>query len=150
MRSEQLLSRIVFGRKAGGLIGYVATFDVDLKLQCLASLRSQCRAIRSHLSLYTVLKLSITIEVEMKLETAYELSGKGHVFARRIHMASQIPIRAVDASRGGSCLETRIPMDVLEATDTPEVKAKLAEWDKKTAEFDPQKDLQDTWQRIRL
>jgi len=57
----------VFGRKAGGLTGYVATFDVELKLHCLALLSSQCRAIRSHLSLYTVLKLSITIEVEMKL-----------------------------------------------------------------------------------
>ena len=52
----------MFGRKAGGLISYVATFDADLRLPCLASPRLQCRVIRSHLSPYTVLKLSEIID----------------------------------------------------------------------------------------
>jgi len=76
-------------------------------------------------------------------EIVRELSALGYVFARRIHMASQVPIGVIDASRGGSSLETWIPMDVLKATDTPEVNAKLAEWDKKVSAFDPQKDLEE-------
>lgn len=75
-------------------------------------------------------------------EIAYELSGIGYVFARRIHMASQIPIGVIDVSRGGTNLETWLPIDVLAATDTPEVKGMLAEWDKKIADFDPEKDLE--------
>jgi len=80
-------------------------------------------------------------------EIVQELSAIGYVFARRIHMASQIPIGVVDVSRGGTCLETWLPIDVLKATDTPEVKAMLAEWDRKIAEFNPQKDLQDRIKR---
>jgi len=80
-------------------------------------------------------------------EIVYELSGIGYVFARRIHMASQIPIGVIDVSRGGTNLETWLPMDVVKATDTPEVKAKLAEWDKKVSAFNPQKDLQDRIKR---
>ncbi|MCF7957924.1 MAG: hypothetical protein K9M57_05680 [Phycisphaerae bacterium] len=72
-----------------------------------------------------------------------ELSAIGYVFARRIHMASQVPIGVIDVSRGGSCLETWLPIDVLKAADTPEVQAKLAEWDKKVSAFNPQKDLAD-------
>jgi len=64
-----------------------------------------------------------------------ELSGIGYVFARRLQMASHIPIGVIDASLGGTCLETWLPIDVLKATDTPEVKAKLAEWDKKVSAF---------------
>jgi sialate O-acetylesterase len=76
-------------------------------------------------------------------EIVEELSGIGYVFARRIHMASQIPIGVIDVSRGGTCVETWLPLDVLKATDTPEVKAQLAEWDRKVAAFDPRKDLED-------
>ena len=63
---EAVLIGIPVGHKAGVLISYVATVGVDLRLPGLASIRSQCRVIRSHLSPYTVLKLSIVIEVEMK------------------------------------------------------------------------------------
>lgn len=82
-------------------------------------------------------------------EIVQELSAIGYVFARRIHMASQIPVGVIDVSRGGTCLETWLPLDVLKATDTPEVKAQLAEWDKKIAEFDPEKDLQGRIARYR-
>jgi sialate O-acetylesterase len=74
-------------------------------------------------------------------ETVQEMSGIGYVFARRIYMATQIPIGIVDMSRGGTSLLTWTPMDVLKTIDTPEVKATLAEWDTKVSEFNPQKDL---------
>jgi len=82
-------------------------------------------------------------------EIVQELSAIGYVFARRIHMASRIPVGVIDVSRGGTCLETWLPLDTLKAIDTPEVKAQLAEWDKKVAEFDPEKDLQDRIARYR-
>jgi sialate O-acetylesterase len=76
-------------------------------------------------------------------KVVYELSAIGYVFARRIHMATQIPIGVIDISRGGTTVETWTPVSALEWIDTEEVKAKLAEWDKKVAEFDPKKDLED-------
>lgn len=80
-------------------------------------------------------------------ETVRELSAIGYVFARRLHMASQIPIGVIDASRGGTTVETWTPDSVLRKIDTPQVKAKLAEWDAKVAEFDPKKDLEDQIKR---
>ena len=73
---------------------------------------------------------------------AGELSAIGYVFARRIHMASQIPIGVIDTSRGGTTVETWTPAPVMRTIDTEEVKDLLAEWDKKVADFNPQKDLQ--------
>jgi len=75
-------------------------------------------------------------------ESVRTMSAIGYVFVRRIHMATQVPIGILDVSRGGTCLETWAPMDVLKSIDTPEVKAKLADWDKRVADFDPQKDLE--------
>ena len=75
-------------------------------------------------------------------ETVREMSAIGYVFARRLHMATQIPIGIIDASRGGTCLETWTPLEVLEKIATPEVKTMLTDWDKKIAAFDPQKDLE--------
>ncbi len=75
-------------------------------------------------------------------ETVNEMSAIGLVFARRIHLATQIPIGIVDISRGGTCLATWTPTEVLKTIDTPEVKGILAEWDKNVADFNPQKDLQ--------
>lgn len=72
-----------------------------------------------------------------------ELSAIGYVFARRIHMASQIPIGVIDVSRGGTTVETWTPASVLREIDAPEVDALLAEWDLKVAEFDPRKDLEE-------
>lgn len=74
-------------------------------------------------------------------DTVREMSAIGYVFARRIHMATEIPIGVIDASRGGTCIETWIPMDVLKTIDTAEVKTTLDEWDKKIAAFNPQADL---------
>jgi sialate O-acetylesterase len=70
------------------------------------------------------------------------LSAIGYVFARRLHMAAQMPIGVIDASRGGTTVETWTPTPVLKKIETQEVKGLLAEWEKKVAEFDPQKDLE--------
>lgn len=76
-------------------------------------------------------------------QTVREMSAIGYIFARRIHMATQIPIGIIDVSRGGTTLETWTPMEVLNSIGTPEVKAALTEWNEKVAAFDPRKDLED-------
>lgn len=75
-------------------------------------------------------------------ESVPELSAIGYAFARRIHMTAEIPVGVIDISRGGTCVETWIPLSVLKEINTPEVKAKLAEWDEKVASFDPVKALE--------
>jgi sialate O-acetylesterase len=74
--------------------------------------------------------------------TVSQMSAIGYIFARRLHMATQIPIGVIDASRGGTCIETWLPLELLKTIDTPEVKAALSDWDRKVAAFNPQKDLE--------
>ncbi|BCX47364.1 9-O-acetylesterase [Haloferula helveola] len=74
-------------------------------------------------------------------EIVKELSAIGYVFARRVHMASQIPIGVIDVSRGGTTVEAWTPDPVLRKMDSEPVKTMLAEWDEKVAAFDPQEDL---------
>ncbi len=75
-------------------------------------------------------------------QTVPDFSAIGYIFARRLYMATQVPIGMVDVSRGGTCLETWTPLEVLREIDTPEVKSKLVEWDEKINAFDPQTDLE--------
>jgi sialate O-acetylesterase len=77
---------------------------------------------------------------------ARELSAIGYVFARRVHMAAQVPIGVVDVSRGGTTAESWTPLAKLRALPDAAVKAKLAEWDQKVAQWDAEKDLA---QRVR-
>ncbi len=81
-------------------------------------------------------------------ESVHHMSAIGYVFARRIHMATQIPIGLINVSRGGTCIETWTPLELLKSIKTPEVQAKLVEWDKKVAEFNPQKDLAERIQKF--
>ena len=74
-------------------------------------------------------------------EIAFDLSAIGYVFARRIHMAAQIPIGVIDVSRGGTTVETWTPREVLDQIETEEVDALLADWDQRVAAFDPAADL---------
>ncbi len=74
-------------------------------------------------------------------ETVPELSAIGYVFARRIHMASQVPIGVIDVSRGGTTVETWTPDSTLREIGTQPVIDLLSEWDLKVAEWDSQKDL---------
>lgn len=75
-------------------------------------------------------------------EIARELSAIGYAFARRVHKASGVPIGVIDASRGGTTVETWTPVGVLQQMDSAAVRAKLAEWDEKLAAWDPQADLE--------
>lgn len=75
-------------------------------------------------------------------ESVREMSAIGYIFARRIHMTTQIPIGVIDASRGGTCIETWLPLELLKTIETTEVKDLLADWDRKVADFNPDKDLQ--------
>jgi sialate O-acetylesterase len=74
--------------------------------------------------------------------TVRELSAIGYVFARRVHKAGNVPIGIIDASRGGTTIETWTPIDVLRAMESEPTRAKLAEFDEKVAQWDPQVDLE--------
>ncbi|MGD2019304.1 MAG: hypothetical protein PVJ89_14375 [Planctomycetota bacterium] len=74
-------------------------------------------------------------------EVARELSAIGYVFARRVHMASGVPIGVIDASRGGTTVESWTPRGVLDDMSSGTVQAKLADWDRKLAEWDAEADL---------
>lgn len=74
-------------------------------------------------------------------QTVGEMSAIGYVFARRIHMASKVPIGVIDTSRGGTTVETWTPDPVLRKIDTPQVKTMLAAWDEKVAAWDAEADL---------
>jgi len=82
-------------------------------------------------------------------EIVEELSAIGYVFARRIHMTSQVPIGVIDVSRGGTCVETWTPDSALRKIGTPEVDRWLVEWDRKVADFDPKKDLKEQIKRYK-
>ncbi len=75
-------------------------------------------------------------------ETVRDLSAIGYVFARRVHKASNVPIGVIDASRGGTTVETWTPLPVLHAMDSKPTKAKLAHFDNAVAEWNPQADLE--------
>lgn len=74
-------------------------------------------------------------------ETVRDLSAIGYVFARRVHKASNVPIGVIDASRGGTTVETWTPLAVLRAMNSEPARAKLASFDKSVAEWDSQSDL---------
>lgn len=76
-------------------------------------------------------------------ETVREFSAIGYVFARRIHMAGNVPIGVIDASRGGTTVETWTPLSVLRAMDSAPTKAKLASFDNAVAAWNPKEDLED-------
>jgi len=74
-------------------------------------------------------------------EIVRELSAIGYVFARRLHKAANVPIGVIDASRGGTTVETWTPSTVLRAMNGKQTQAQLSRFDKALAEWDPQADL---------
>jgi sialate O-acetylesterase len=73
--------------------------------------------------------------------TVREFSAIGYVFGRRLQMASGVPIGLIDASIGGTTVETWTPEDVLRKIDGVETRAMLKDWTDRIAAFDPQADL---------
>ena len=82
-------------------------------------------------------------------ESVREFSAIGYVFARRLAMATQVPIGMIDVSRGGTRLEAWTPIETLRAVDTPEIQEQLAEWDATIAAWDPRADLEQRVARFR-
>lgn len=78
---------------------------------------------------------------ECSPETVTELSAIGYVFARRLHMATRVPIGVIDTSIGGTTLETWTPRSAIAPLEEPAVKALVANWAQQIAEFDPHADL---------
>ncbi|MGB0766237.1 MAG: hypothetical protein ACPGYV_00850 [Phycisphaeraceae bacterium] len=76
-------------------------------------------------------------------EIAKELSAIGYVFARRIHMAAEVPIGVIDTSRGGTTVETWTPLERMRKMRSEPTSDLLATWDEKVAAFDPEQDLKD-------
>ena len=74
-------------------------------------------------------------------ETVKRFSAIGYVFGRRLHMAGRVPIGLIDASRGGTTVETWTSREML--STLPEAEPLLKEWDAKIAAYDPDKSLQD-------
>lgn len=74
-------------------------------------------------------------------QIARELSAIGYVFGRRLHTATQVPIGIIDASRGGTTVETWTPNTVLKELEVEQVTTRLAEWDQKVSDWDSQADL---------
>ncbi len=75
-------------------------------------------------------------------ETVREFSAIGYVFGRRLHMASGVPLGLIDASVGGTTVETWTPEDVMQKVEGKETKDLLQDWADKIAAFDPQADLE--------
>ncbi len=75
-------------------------------------------------------------------ETVRDLSAIGYVFARRVHKAANVPIGVIDASRGGTTVETWTPLAVLRALDSEPTRAKLPSFDDAVAQWDPQAELE--------
>lgn len=68
-------------------------------------------------------------------EIARELSAIGYVFAKRVHMASGVPVGVIDASRGGTAVESWVPRATLAAMDDDSTQAALSKWDAKAKEW---------------
>jgi len=75
-------------------------------------------------------------------KVARELSAIGFAFARRVHKAANVPIGVIDASRGGTTVETWTPLEVLRKMDSPTTQAKLASFADAAARWNPQSDLE--------
>jgi sialate O-acetylesterase len=75
-------------------------------------------------------------------ETVGEFSAIGYVFGRRLFMATGVPIGLIDASIGGTTVETWTPRDALAKIDGKETRDMLEGWADRIAAFDPQADLE--------
>lgn len=74
-------------------------------------------------------------------DTVREFSAIGYVFGRRLHMASRVPIGLIDASIGGTTVETWTPEAVLRSIAGKETEDKLREWNERIAAYDAEADL---------
>jgi len=72
-------------------------------------------------------------------ETVAKFSAIGYAFGKRIHLISGVPVGLVDASRGGTTVETWVSRKSLEAI--PAAQPMLKSWDDQAAAWNPAADL---------
>ena len=80
-------------------------------------------------------------------KTIGDLSGIGYVFARRIHMAIQVPVGVIDTSVGGSTLESWTPFAAVRKVGGSETRRWVSEQEEYIAAYDPKKELEERVQR---
>lgn len=78
-------------------------------------------------------------------KTAGGFSSIGYSFGARLQRALQIPIGIIDNARGGASIESLVPPHKFK--DHPVAAAYKAHLDKRVAEFDPAKLVEQKWQR---
>ena len=81
-------------------------------------------------------------------ETVRNFAAIGYVFGRRLHQVGQVPIGLIDASRGGTTVETWVSRASLEKI--PDAAKWIGLWDERVAKFDPEADLAqqlENWER---
>lgn len=74
-------------------------------------------------------------------ESVRDYSAIGYVFGRRLHMAAQVPIGLIDASIGGTTVETWTPEAVLRKIEGSETRALLKTWQDRIDAYDAKADL---------
>ncbi len=75
-------------------------------------------------------------------DKARELSAIGYAFVRRIHKAAKVPIGVIDASRGGTTVETWTPLSLLKNMESKTTQAKVASFEESAAQWDAKADLE--------
>lgn len=75
-------------------------------------------------------------------ETVVEFSAIGYVFGRRLAMASGVPIGLIDASVGGTTVETWVPKPVVAKEEGKETRDMVQTWADKIAAYDAKADLE--------
>ena len=78
-------------------------------------------------------------------ETAGGFSAIGFSFGSRLQRALQIPVAIIDNSRGGASIESLVPLHKFD--DDPIAAAYKAHLDKRIAEFDKEKVIEQMWQK---
>jgi sialate O-acetylesterase len=75
-------------------------------------------------------------------KTVPNFSAIGYVFARRLHMAANVPIGVIDISRFGTTIEAWTPLEIIKQDKSKSVQALLADWEKQVSKWDGKKDLE--------
>jgi len=78
-------------------------------------------------------------------KTAPQYSAIGYAFASRLQRALQIPIGIIDNARGGASIESLVPRQMFKKDPLATKYLELVE--KRMAEFDPAKFVEQSWQK---
>ncbi|OGV67562.1 MAG: hypothetical protein A3K19_13445 [Lentisphaerae bacterium RIFOXYB12_FULL_65_16] len=78
-----------------------------------------------------------TAWVECAPENVGGFSAAGYFFGRKLHQDLGVPVGLINSSWGGTCIEAWTPWD--SQKDDPVLQQSKASWDKRDAEYDPEK-----------